>query len=55
MEPQESVAFSLLLSESLKGKENRKRWVLTINAVRHHDGHFYTLYTPVQENPAKFF
>jgi hypothetical protein len=44
MEPEESVAFTFLVCEYLKGK-NRKWWVHPINAVRHCGGQFYTLYT----------
>jgi hypothetical protein len=55
MEPEENVAFAFLVFKYLKGKKNRKWWVHPIHTVRHHDGNFHTLYTPLRKAPAKFF
>jgi hypothetical protein len=47
MEPEECVAFSFNVCENLKGKKNRKWWLHPINTLRHSNGNFYTLYTPL--------
>jgi hypothetical protein len=55
MEPEESVAFAFLVCEYLEGKKSRKCRVHSISAVRYRNGHFYTLYTPLRDDLAKFF
>jgi hypothetical protein len=56
MEPEETLAVAFLVCEYLKGNVNRKWWwVHPIDAVRHHDGHFYTLYTSLRKDPTKLF
>ncbi|PNF33360.1 hypothetical protein B7P43_G04153 [Cryptotermes secundus] len=54
MEPEESVAFTPLVYLYLKARKTRKWWVQPQNCVRHRDGHFYTLYTPLREDPSEF-
>jgi hypothetical protein len=53
MEP--SAAFAFRICEYLKGKKNRKSWIHRLNAVKHCNGHFYTLCAPLQEDLAKLF
>jgi hypothetical protein len=55
MEPEKSVAVTILVCEHFKGKKNIKWRIHPINVVRHRDGHFYTLYTPPQEDHAELF
>ncbi|PNF14965.1 hypothetical protein B7P43_G01566 [Cryptotermes secundus] len=55
MESEESVAFASLVYFYLKARKTRKWWVHPINSVRHRDGYFYTLYTPLREDPSGFF
>jgi hypothetical protein len=52
MVPEESVAFTFFVFEYLKEKKNRRWWVHPMNAVRHRDGHFYTLCKVLREDPA---
>jgi hypothetical protein len=55
MEPEERAAIDILVREYLNGKKNGKWRVHPTNAVRHGDGHFYTLHTHLQEDPARVF
>jgi hypothetical protein len=48
--PEETVEFAFFC-EYLKRKKIGKWWVHPIKAVRHRDGHFYALFTPLREDP----
>jgi hypothetical protein len=47
VESEGSAAFAFLVCEYLKGKKKTEWWIHPINATKHRDGHFYTLYTPL--------
>jgi hypothetical protein len=55
MEPEESVAFAFLLCGYLVQKKKRNLWVHSINAARHCDGYFNTLYAPARKDPASSY